>query len=278
MRVVNETGSLPAISAPAGAVFPEAAAGGFLGIVMLDTRFPRPPGDVGHPATFGVPTRQLVVPGAFPREVVATAQALRSSGLVARFVAAVRQLEAEGARAITTSCGFLVLLQAELQAAARVPVVTSSLLQLPALLAREARVGVLTISATNLGHEHLLAAGVPAHRLQDVVVQGMDPAGAFAKPILGNEVEMDLAAAEADVAASARTLRARAPDVRDVVLECTNLPPYARAVQTATGWRLFSLADEPALTGWAANRRPREGGDPGGGGRQRPPGFPPARE
>jgi len=240
---VNETGSLPAISAPAGAVFPEAAAAGFLGIVMLDTRFPRPPGDVGHPATFGVPTRRLVVPGAYPREVVASAQALRASGLVARFAAAVRQLEAEGARAITTSCGFLVLLQAELQAAVRVPVVTSSLLQLPALLAREARVGVLTISVSNLGPEHLLAAGVPAHRLQDVVVQGMDPAGAFARPILRNEEAMDLAAAEADVVTTARVLQARAPDLRSVVLECTNMPPYARAVEAATGWSTYGLAD-----------------------------------
>lgn len=255
--VVNETSSLPANSGPSGAVFPEAVAAGFLGIVMLDTRFPRPPGDVGHPATFGVATRQLVVPGAYPREVVASAQALRASGLVARFVEAVRQLEAEGARAITTSCGFLVLLQADLQAAVRVPMVTSSLLQLPALLARQARVGVLTISASNLGHEHLLAAGVPVDRLRDVVVQGMDPQGAFARPILGNEAEMDLAAAEADVVDAARTLQGRTPDLRSVVLECTNLPPHARAVVAATGWRLFSLVDAPALTDWDANRRPR---------------------
>ena len=37
---------------------------GFLGVVMLDTRFPRPPGDVGHPDAFGVPVRRHVVRGA----------------------------------------------------------------------------------------------------------------------------------------------------------------------------------------------------------------------
>jgi hypothetical protein len=66
---------------------------------------------------------------------------------------------------ITTSCGFLVLLQRELQAAVNVPVVTSSLLQLPALLGREPCVGVRAISAEHLGHEHLLSAGVPKARL-----------------------------------------------------------------------------------------------------------------
>ncbi len=68
-------------------MFPDGAApGGFLGIAMLDTRFPRPPGDVGHPASFGVLTRQRVVPGAVPRSVVASAESLRASGLHLPFI------------------------------------------------------------------------------------------------------------------------------------------------------------------------------------------------
>ncbi len=69
-----------------------------------------------------------------------------------------------------------------------------------------------------------------------------------------------------------------AEGVDTLVLECTNLPPHARAIQAATGWALFGLVDEPALTGWAPTRRPRAGGDPGGGGGPRRPGFPPAQE
>jgi hypothetical protein len=172
---------------------------GFLGVVMLDTRFPRPPGDVGHPDAFGVPVRQRVVQGAWPGTIVQTAAGLRAAGVAPAFVRAVQALEAEGARAITTSCGFLVLLQDELQAAARVPVITSSLLQLPGLLARQPKVGVLTISAAALGPEHLLAAGVPANRLGDVVVQGVEPAGEFAAAILGNRDTMDLERAGRDV-------------------------------------------------------------------------------
>lgn len=237
---------ISANTAPADAVLPQAQEG-FLGIVMLDTRFPRPPGDVGHPETFPWPVRHLVVPRAWPGDIVTTASALRASPLLPAFVQAMRQLEQEGARAITTSCGFLVLLQQELQAAVQVPVVSSSLLQLPELLPREPRVGVLTISAQQLTSDYLLAAGVPAARLSDVVVQGVDPQGEFAKAILGNRDAMDIARAEHDVVQAALALRARAPDLRSVVFECTNLPPYAKAVQAATGWQLYALPQAPAL-------------------------------
>jgi hypothetical protein len=242
--------SLSASPGPLDAVFPRAGRG-FLGVVMLDTRFPRPRGDVGHPETFPVPVRHLVVQGAFPRSVVGSAEALRTSGLHLRFIEAVRRLEAEGARAITTSCGFLVLLQQELQAAVRVPVVSSSLLQLPELLARQAQVGVLTISAIHLTQDYLLAAGVPRERLADVLVQGVDPDGAFARALLGNQSALDLAAAEADVVDAALALRARAPQLRCVVLECTNMPPYAKAVADATHWQVRTLLDAPALLEWA---------------------------
>jgi hypothetical protein len=190
------------------------------------------------------------VPGAFPRRVVTSAAALRASGLDAPFVEAVRALADEGARAITTSCGFLVLLQQQLQAAVRVPVITSSLLQLPSLLAREPQVGVLTISAENLGEEFLAAARVPRERMADVMVQGMDPEGAFARPILGNEEEIDFAAAQQDLLAAARALCSRAPQLRTVVLECTNMPPYADALRHETGWQLKSLADALPLLQW----------------------------
>ena len=217
--------------------------GGFVGVLMLDTRFPRPAGDIGHPGSLGTPVKHAVVEGAWPSKVVASAHSLRASGLAGMFIARARELEREGAFAITTSCGFLVLLQRELQQAVSVPVVTSSLLHLPRVLAGEPRIGVLTISAAHLGREHLLAAGVEPKRLGDVIVQGVDPAGEFARAILGNRTTMDLAQAQADVVSAAMKLKARAPDLGTVVLECTNMPPYAAAVRAVTGWRLYSLLD-----------------------------------
>jgi Asp/Glu/Hydantoin racemase len=229
---------------------------GFLGIVMLDTQFPRPKGDIGHPETFAVQTHREIVRGVWPDKVVQSAASLRQARIVPGFQAVVRSLERRGARAITTSCGFLVLLQKELQSVAKVPVLTSSLLLLPGLLKTEQRVGVLTISASRLGKEHLRCAGVPSARLADVVVQGVDATSEFASRILGNHATMDLAQAERDVVAAAMALKARAPDVHTVVLECTNMPPYQAAIEAATGFKTVWLKDMPRLFEWAKSPPP----------------------
>ena len=233
-----------AASSTGATLFPD----GFLGVVMLDTQFPRPPGDVGHPDAFGVPTQRCIVKGAWPEKIVQSAAGLRAGRVVTPIVQLVRRLEQDGARAITTSCGFLVLLQKELQATVKIPVVTSSLLLVPGLLALHDKVGVLTISASKLGAEHLRAAGVERARLQDVVVQGVDAKGEFAMSILGNRSTMDLDKAAAEVVAAAVALKTCNPGLQCVVLECTNMPPYRAAIEAACGLKTFALLDDDRLT------------------------------
>ncbi len=218
-----------------------------LGIIMLDTQFPRPLGDVGNTQTFGVSVHHDTVKGVWPAKVVTSAASLRQARLLPSFQGIVRNMQMRGVQAITTSCGFLVLLQKELQSVTKLPVVTSSLLQLPALLRQEQKVGVLTISASSLGAEHLRAAGVPKDRLKDVIIQGMPSAGEFVSKILGNQPTLDLALASNEAVAAALALKARAPELRSLVLECTNLPPYQAAMEAATGWNIYSLKTDPRL-------------------------------
>ena len=248
-----EAQRINAIARPAPSVF---ASRGFLGILALDTRFPRLPGDIGNPASFAVPALTRVVRGARPDQAVQRADAQRAADLATPFLQSLQALEAAGAAAITTTCGFLVLLQDRLQAQANVPVVTSSLVMLPDLLGKQARVGVLTISARDLGEDFLLAAGVAASRLEDVVVEGVDPEGEFARAILGNRESMDVVQARRSVVEAARRLRERDASLTDVVLECTNMPPHARAIEQATGLRCWSLLQCERLL--APLRRPRE--------------------
>jgi hypothetical protein len=195
----------------------------FLGILMLDTRFPRPLGDVGHRASWAMPVAYLTVRGASPQRVVQQGD----PALLQPFIDAARSLVQRGATAITTSCGFLVQFQAALQAALPVPVYTSSLLLLPTL----ARPGVLTVDAASLGAAHLQAAGAdPA-----TPVEGLAPGGSLQATLLHDLPTLDAAAAEAEVVAAAQRLVQRHPEVANLVLECTNLPPYAAAVQRTTG-------------------------------------------
>jgi len=218
-----------------------------LGVLMLDTRFPRWPGDIGCAEGLAGAVIHRRVVGALPRDVVVDARALRSSPLAQAFAAAAHDLVQAGATVLTTSCGFLVLLQQPLQRALPVPLVSSSLLQLPALLERDSQVGVLTIAAAALGEAHLRAAGVPASRLGDVVVEGVAADSAFARAILGNQPTLDAAQAQRDVVAAALALKRRQPALRRVVLECTNMPPFARAIEQASGLDARWLRNDPRL-------------------------------
>ena len=116
------------------------------------------------------------------------------------------------------------------------------------LLAQHDKVGVLTISSSKLGIEHLRAAGVPRERLADVVIQGVDGKGEFATSIMKNRPTMDVDKAGAEVVAAAIALKTREPSLTVVVLECTNMPPYRAAIEAATGLKTFALVDDERLT------------------------------
>ena len=200
-----------------------------LGVLMLDTRFPRVVGDIGNPATFDFPVRYKTVHGASPQRVVLE----RDPALLRPFIDAGRALVAEGASAITTSCGFLVLFQQELQAALPVPVWTSSLLLLPGL----SHAGVLTVDGVSLGADHLRAAGVSV----DTPVEGITAGCAFQQTLLQDRPTLDTHDALLQVVRAAQRLLARHPALTDIVLECTNMPPYADAVRRATGARVHDI-------------------------------------
>ncbi|HET7526252.1 MAG TPA: aspartate/glutamate racemase family protein [Burkholderiaceae bacterium] len=194
----------------------------FLGVLMLETRFPRVPGDVGNAASFAMPVRHRIVEGASPQRVVRDGD----PALLQPFIDAARALVDEGAAALTTSCGFLVEFQPAMQAALPVPVWTSSLLKLPELAAP----GVITVDALSLGARHLRAAGADA----TVPVVGLAADCHLQRALLDDEPTIDAGRAEADVVDAARRLVERFPAVREIVLECTNMPPYAKAVARAT--------------------------------------------
>ena len=197
--------------------------GASLGILMLDARFPRIPGDMGNALSWHFPVQYRGAAGALPL-----------------FVDAARDLVASGVDGITTNCGFLSLFQEELAAAVDVPVATSSLMQVnlvDAVLPPGKRCGILTISGSTLTDKHLSAAGVAP----DTPIGSTEGMREFTRVILGDELELDVAAAEADNVDAARALVAAHPDLGAVVLECTNMVPYAAAIRRAIGLPVFSI-------------------------------------
>ena len=231
--------------------------GARLGILMLEARFPRIPGDMGNALTWPFPVQYRVVRGASPDRVVRHGAA----GTLEHFIDAARELVADGVDGLTTNCGFLSLFQEEIAAAVPVPVATSSLMQVPmveSLLPAGKRAGIVTISAETLTKNHLIAAGVSP----DVPIAGTDGGREFTRVIIGNEDRMDVAAAEADVVEAAEKLVAEAPDVGGIVLECTNMSPYARAIRDRTGLPVFDIYS--FINWFHAGLVPRQFGPPTG--------------
>lgn len=209
-----------------------------IGILMLDTRFPRIPGDMGNAATFPFPVLYHRVAGASPDRVVRRGE----RELLPAFIEGARHLEREGVRAITTNCGFLARFQAELAAAVSVPVFTSSLMLVPLvhrMLAPGRAVGILTVDGSSLGPAHLAAAGVSPDI--PTVVAGLETEKEFTRVLLDDMMELDVELARAEHLAVAGRLLAEHPEVGAIVLECTNMPPYRADIERATGLPVFDI-------------------------------------
>ena len=218
------------------AVGGKAVYGAQIGVLMLEARFPRILGDMGNAQSWPFPVHYKVVRGASPDRVVRRG----GEGVLDAFITAARELEADGVDGITTTCGFLSLFQPAIAEAVSVPVVTSSLMQVAqvnSMLAPGKCSGILTISASSLTPEHLACAGVP----EGTPVGSTEGLRSFTKTILGNELELDVEQARADNVEAARALKATHPELGAIVLECTNMAPYADDIRRATGLPVFSI-------------------------------------
>jgi hypothetical protein len=206
-----------------------------IGVLMLETTFPRIPGDIGNPDTFRFPVLHQTVKGASPQKVVIDADA----GLVEDFIQAGQALVAQGVKAITTSCGFLALFHRRLVDALPVPVFTSSLLQVhlaQSVIRSDQKIGILTARRPSLTSAHLTGVGI-----QDcpLAIVGMEDAEEFSAVFIGGKPTLDAPKCRREMQAAAKYLVRRHPDVGAIVLECTNMPPYAAAVRQATGLPVF---------------------------------------
>jgi Asp/Glu/hydantoin racemase len=136
-----------------------------------------------------------------------------------------------------------------------VPVATSSLIQVPwvqATLPPGKRVGVITVAAKSLTPRHLEAAGVPL----DTPIVGTEGGREFFRVlILGEKDDLDISLAEQDILDAGRALVRQHDDIGAIVLECTNMPPYAHSLREALGLPVFDIYS--LVTWFHAGLRPR---------------------
>lgn len=207
-----------------------------IGVLMLDSTFPRICGDIGNARTWDFPVLYKKVEGGTPKKVVLelTPEDIQS------FIEGARELEAAGVKAITTSCGFLALFQEELSNSVSIPVFTSALLFVPMLsrmLGKNKKIGILTANKKTLTQKHLKAVGIENIPCKIV---GLEEGEMFTSFTVQNRDCVDVEACRRELIDAAEELT-RDGDIGIVVLECTNMPPYTKDIQEAVGLPVFDI-------------------------------------
>jgi hypothetical protein len=232
--------------------------GARVGIVILDTRAPRIPGDVGNALTWNFPVLYRVAHGATAQRVIHE----KGKGLSQVLLDTATELVKAGADGISTTGGYLSIFQKELAAHCKVPVASSSVMQVPwvqSLLPPGQRVGVLTVHGPRLTPEHLVAAGAPP----DTPVVGTENGKELTRVLIGNEMDLDCALAEEDMLAAAEEMLQRYPEVGAFVLECHNMAPYSRIVQATFQKPVYDVYT--FISWFHSGLSPRDFGYPGAG-------------
>ena len=208
-----------------------------IGILMLETQFPRIPGDMGNATTWDFPVLYKIVKTATPEAVVKIGE----QRLLDLFMKAAQELERDGVRAITTNCGFLAMFHEKMRSAVNIPVFTSSLMQVPIvyhMLKPTQQVGIITIHAKSLTKKHLSSVGADA---VPHVIMGTEGEEEFSRAILNDEMKLDVEKSKYELIKVAEQVLFEYPDVGAIVLECTNMTPYAADIQEEIGMPVFDI-------------------------------------
>lgn len=227
-----------------------------IGILLIDCTTPFIPGDVGNASTYQYPVLYKTVPDV-------TLDRLINQGdesLIDNIIIAAKELENMGVRAITSDCGYMVRYQQKVADAVSIPVILSSLVQLPMLersIGQQQKIGIICANKQRLTPELLQSAGL--NSVDNVVIHGLEDQPSFRGPILDENGVLEPDRIEREVVSTACEMLAQQPNVGPILLECSNLPPYAHAVQLATGRPVFDFTTMIDFYFKAATRSPFHG-------------------
>ncbi|MFN8202214.1 MAG: aspartate/glutamate racemase family protein [Solirubrobacteraceae bacterium] len=210
-----------------------------VGVLGVDCEAPFLPGSVGNASTYAYPVRHRRIPGCTIERLLFEPD----PNLTPRVVEAARELVREGARLITANGGFMIRFQRAVAEAVDVPVLLSSLLQVPLLtstLSPNGRLGIITASARSLEEPDVLeAAGID--RRHPIAVEGLEECPEFRAAYIDCVGTIDAQAVCRETVDAALRLTQRHPDVAAILMECSEGPPYSHAVQRATGLPVYDF-------------------------------------
>ncbi|MBR5217068.1 MAG: hypothetical protein IKV68_01770 [Oscillospiraceae bacterium] len=205
------------------------------GLMQLETM----PGNSTNLDSYPFPVKLVEVPGANANTVIINPD----PKVLENMIAITRRLaEEDGIRAVTTSCGFNAVFQTALAEAVDIPVFTSSLLQVPFvsyMIGKNRTVAVITANKSSLSPAHMHACGITDE--MNVKVFGLEEAKEFRKIFDQPDVKFDMDGVSEEIMGVARRAVAENPEIGAIVLECTDLPPFAARMREELDLPVFDI-------------------------------------
>lgn len=195
------------------------------------------PGNSTNPITYSFPVLFEKVKGANYQSVLVSPDA----ALIDPMVRAAESMVDRGVKAIITSCGFNAIFQRELAGALTVPVFTSALMQIPVIRSSlgSRKLLVITASRLDLKAEHFHAVGVSD--LNGIEIYGMDQMPEWRKIWRSPRQPVSIETIGDEAVSLAVSAQREHPDAGAVLLECTDLPPFAGAIQNTVNLPVYDL-------------------------------------
>ncbi len=216
-----------------------------IGIILLNDAYPGFPGDVRNASAFPYPIQYEIAEGVTNQTLVYDNNPAQCREAV---LSAAKKLERLGCRAIAAECGYFAFFQKDVAAVAGVPVFMSSLLQIPfiqQIIGPQKSVGIICAQKQFLSEAHLRAVGVePSPRI--LVAGSQDEYGVTEFDNLWNPLKRpacptaDYEKTEAQMVACAEQFVEKNPEIGAIMLECTGMQPFARAIQRQLDLPVFS--------------------------------------
>lgn len=219
-----------------------------IGILVFSGTAPRIPGDAGHAGTFPYPVRYQIVEGGFSDLTDGSPEIYK------KLTEACSALKAQGIRGIVGDCGLWSLYQREVGREIGIPFVGSSLCQIPIVwqtIGCCGSIGIITGHSDFLKEAHLTNSGWQAPiRLS---IEGMQCMQHFAEVVIDGGTDLDIALMRRDVLKAAANLRRNTPDLKAVILECSNLATYSRDVSEYLKVPVFDTVSAANLLHYSLN-------------------------
>ncbi|MGB1013346.1 MAG: aspartate/glutamate racemase family protein [Nannocystaceae bacterium] len=218
-----------------------------LGVMLLDESYPGFPGDVRNASAYPFPIQYEVIEGVdMPRLIYAKDK----TPCLEPIKRAAKKLEKMGCRAITAECGYFAYFQQEIASHVDIPVFLSALLQVPLaqqVIGPKKVVGIIShAELSTLEAKHLESVGIrPGSNYVTYACREVEGACEEFEHLWTPGKKTDPPTAyyqktEREFVETAAGFFRRTPNMGAMLLECTGMQTFARALQREIEIPIFS--------------------------------------